>query len=102
MNKKEIFEEALEYLKNNPYANFANGPSNDEAIKLVQSFYDLGANRVTTSLCEDSWSENLEFAQELYLYLPKQISLDLMMEIVLSRPDEISQEDDGSIRLWWD
>ena len=101
MYSRTVFEEALEYLRNNPNVNFGNNLSNEEAIKLVQSFYELGANRVTTTLCEDSLSEGLEFAQELYLYLPKLISLDLMMKIMLAHPNGVSQRDSGTIILWW-
>jgi len=39
---------------------------------------------------------------EKYMGIDAIASLGYGFKIVLSHPDEIFQEDDGSIRLWWD
>lgn|SRR6185436_7609160 len=99
--RKPIYREALQYLKESG-SHFANGPDNDMAIEFVETLYDLGAKQINVALYEDFYENEEIFDAELFLFLPPTISIEVMMEIVCMRPDEISQEEDGSIRLWWD
>ena len=79
----------------------SNGPDNEQAISFVKDLLALGAKKVEVALYGDD-DDELSFDSELFLHLPEQISLDMLQLIVSIRPDEISEEMPGVIRLWWD
>ncbi len=95
-----IYKEALSYL-NESGEDFSNGPNNEEAIKFVKKLYKLGASNIDVALNEEGRNK-FYFNSELFVFLPKFISIDMMLEITKSYPDEISKEENGSIRLWRD
>lgn len=78
----------------------ANGPSNEAAIQLVTDLMEFGCT-VLAELDVD-YNEEERFDACLFVRLPKEIRPELIVTIVGSRPDEISEEEDGVLRLWWD
>lgn len=78
----------------------ANGPDNEAAIQLVTELTELGCT-VSAELDVD-YNEEEHFDACLFVKLPKEIQPELIVLIVGSRPNEISEEEDGVLRLWWD
>ncbi len=93
------FKEALKYLKKTGF-NCANGPNNDEIIKFIKKIYKLGATKVEAALYEDG--DELRFDEEIYIHLTNLVSLDVIIAIHEVRPDELSEDMPGVLRLWWD
>lgn len=77
----------------------ANGPDNDAAIELVQNLKELGC-KVRAEL-EKSFNQE-DFNGTLFITLPKQITAELIVLIAGSRPDEVSEDEENLLRVWWD
>lgn len=93
-NKKYV--NAIQFLEDTEF-DFANGPSNGGAIDFIEDVEGLGCK------CFCVPDKNKEyFGAELFIKLPEVISTDLLVLICCMKPDEISEEDDGLLRLWWD
>lgn len=101
--------DALEYLKNNEYS-FANGPDVDIIIEFLEFLKNIGVEKCTVGL-----DKILDFDEdemktfptaELWIHfpdvVPTEFMISTMIEIGYLRPNEIDQEEDGSLRLWWD
>lgn len=78
----------------------ANGPDNRTAIRLVTDLIEFGCT-VSAELDVD-YNEEERFDSCLFVKLPKDVQPELIVTIVRSRPDEISEEENGLLRLWWD
>lgn len=90
---------------------FANGPQGDDAEILMQEFKNLGCRvyGVVTNRTgneqdseEDCDPNKWEFGAEIHVALPDVISPALIVTIASAKPDEISEEEPGLLRLWWD
>ncbi len=79
-----------------------NYPS-DDVLELLQSLKDVGIKHIDVEIEDDGdLVGNLISNGTLYLTLPKYILPELLVRIGHIRPDEISEEEDGTIRIWWD
>lgn len=88
------YVEALEFLEESG-SDLANGYDNAGAIELVEELQELGC-KVFAELNDD------EFDASLFVHLPEKITSDVVVAIAHFRPDEISEEEPGVLRLWWD
>ena len=109
MSDRYYTTDALSYLKDNEYS-FANGPDVDQIIELLEFLKERGVEKCFIGIDEnDIWdSDDVEIfpSAELFIYFPKNVPTQSMIEILVEiahlRPNEISQENDDSVRLWWD
>lgn len=93
------YVDALSFL-NDSGEYLANGPDNQTAIQLVTDLTEYGCT-VTAELDTD-YNDEEHFDAVLFVKLPKEVEPELIVTIVRSRPNEISEEEEGVLRLWWD
>lgn len=103
MSSVSCYKEALSYLKETG-VHLANGPSNQSAITFVEDLYALGASRVEVALYDSPHDdEEYYFQDEIFIYFSDDmVHTDVVIAVASIRPDEISYESNGGIRLWWD
>lgn len=80
----------------------ANGYDNEGALNLVEEFQELGCKVFAEVYDVGDEDEDLEFDAVLFVHLPKKVTADIVVAIALSRADEVSEEEPGVLRLWWD
>lgn len=106
---KHLEFDALNYLKNNEYS-FANGPNVDTVVEFLEFLKIIGIEKCTVGVDENEiWdSDEVETfpTAELWIYFPDVVPTEFMIAVMVEighlHPDEIDQEEDGSLRLWWD
>ncbi|HVI42697.1 MAG TPA: hypothetical protein VM577_18825 [Anaerovoracaceae bacterium] len=98
MLNKVRYVNALKYLEESDIGQIANCNSNP--IEMVEELEALGC-AVKVELAKDFDGEE-RFTDALFVTLPKKITPEHITCIASLRPDEISEEKSGQLRLWWD
>lgn len=70
----------------------------ESSLDMLNSLIDAGVLNINIEL-DDDFDEP---TGALYITLPKKISKELLIEVAYTRPHEISEEDNGTVRIWWD
>lgn len=98
--KDEKFVEAKSYLEESGEG-LANGPDNNEALSIINELELFGC-KVFARLFALDYDCDPYFDAELYVKMPETITVELVVLLGSLHADEISQEENGLIRLWWD
>lgn len=84
------------WMKKFPNAHL-NGNYNLDPCDKIQDMYYTGVKKIFVELAEDN-----ESTGSLYLKIPEIVCHDFLLLIHELRPNEMSIEDNGLCRIWWD
>ena len=101
-NKSKFFqfEKFFEKIEDTN-AQFSNGPLiSFNELRLIKDDYNVKEIYIEVDY---DYNNEIDFNQlTLWIELPKKITSNLLVEICNMKPDEISEDYDNFLRLWWD
>lgn len=90
------YTEAIEYFNGEHDGLCEQYNDTDNILQMLESLMEAGIEHIDVEIDDDVCSG------ALYLTLPKTIPPELVVELAYIHPDEISLENKGTIRIWWD
>lgn len=98
--KGKAHEQCLNFSMNTGNDNDYWNHAYDDLIKLGCT--SVRVSNIGNDSLEEYGTENIDYADTLWIVLPEKIPPSLIACICMLRPDDVSEESENVIKLWWD